>query len=345
MPVKAALVGLSAPHSQGWLQTLRHSPEVGQVLACDGESDAPEGIATFRSPAALLQAGAPDFAIVSLPNDQAPAAAEILLGAGIPCIVEKPAGRTAADLARLNEVAAGAGVPWAAAFVNRLHPVVAELKRLIDGGALGRILSVEGRVVTSTVQQRNPAHWLFSGPRAGGGILHWLGIHTIDLIRYLTGLEYRAVCGMQATLSATGIDVEDVSAHSFSLSNGALGSLHAGYLLTQRYGDFYLCLRGESGEATWQMWGFEGAGHALQVCSNAPGWETAGHRQLSFTPREAPGYGGSMGQLFVRDFIASFRHQSRFITGGEDALKALQFVEAAYRAGASGHTVQLDRQR
>jgi predicted dehydrogenase len=233
-------------------------------------------------------------------------------------------------------------VPWAAAFVNRLHPVAAELKRLVEAGALGPIRAVEGRVVTSAVEQRNPAHWLFSATRAGGGILHWLGIHTIDLIRYLTGLEFRAVCGMQATLSGTGIDVEDVSAHSFSLSNGALGSLHAGYVLTQRYGDFSLCLRGEAGEATWQMWGFEGAGHTLQVYSGAPGWETAGHRQFTFTPREAPGYGGSVGQCFVGQFVESFSNNTPFITDGRDAWRALRFVEAAYQAGASGGTVVLD---
>ncbi|MSR83305.1 MAG: Gfo/Idh/MocA family oxidoreductase [Candidatus Latescibacteria bacterium] len=343
MPVNAALVGLSAPHSQGWLQSLRHSLALDRLVVCDDQLDAPDAIRTFRDLGSLLQAERPDFAIVSLPNDQAPLAAEILLGAGIPCIVEKPAGRRAADLARLNEVAARHQVPWATGFVNRLHPVVAELKRLIEAGALGRIVSVEGRVVTSTVQQRNPSHWLFSAEHAGGGILHWLGIHTIDLIRYLTGLEFRSVCGMQATLSNTGIDVEDVAAHSFSLENGALGSLHAGYVLNQRYGDFYLCLRGELGEATWQMWGFEGAGHTLQIYSGAPGWETTGHRQLTLQPREAPGYGGSMGQLFVQQFIDSFLHQKRFITDGNDAWRALQFVEAAYQAGATGKTVAIDR--
>lgn len=342
MPVNAALVGLRAPHSQGWLQTLKHSPAIGRLVACDEDADAPQAERTFRSVAALLASERPDLALISLPNDQAPAAAETLLAAGIPCIIEKPAGRTAADLARLNEVAARHQVPWATAFVNRLHPVVAELKRLVDAGALGRILSVEGRVITSTVQQRNPSHWLFSDARAGGGILHWLGIHTIDLIRYLTGLEFRSVCGMQATLGSTGIDVEDVAAHSFSLSNGALGSIHAGYVLTQRYGDFYLCLRGDLGEATWQMWGFEGAGNTLQVCSGAPGWETAGRRQFTFAPREAPGYGGSMGQLFVQQFIDSFRQKKRFITDGNDAWRALQFVEAAYRAGTTGETVTID---
>ena len=342
MRVKAALVGLSAPHSAGWLQTLRHSPAIDHLATCDAQSEAPDALPCYRSVEALLAAERPFFAIVSLPNDQAPQAAAQLLEAGVHCIVEKPAGRRTADLAHLEEVAARHQVHWAAAFLNRVHPAVAELKRQIDAGALGPILSVEGRVITSTVQQRNPGHWLFAKDRSGGGILHWLGIHTIDLIRYLTGLEYRSVCGMQATLSKTGIEVEDVAACSFSLQNGALGSLHAGYVLTQRYGDFYLCLRGELGEATWQMWGFEGAGHTLEICSGAPGWETAGRRQITLQPREAPGYGGSMGLLFVQQFIDSCRGGAPFVTSGEDARRALHFVEAAYRAGASGQTIQLD---
>lgn len=342
MRVNAALVGLEAPHSQAWLQTLRHSPAVGNLVVCDAQASAPEGLTLHRSVEALLAAGHPDFALVSLPNDEAAAAARSLFAAGVPCIVEKPAGRSAAEVAGLNEAAARHQVSWATGFVNRVHPVVAELKRLVEGGALGRILSVEGRVITSTVQQRNPSHWLFSRARSGGGILHWLGIHTVDLIRYLTGLEYCSVSGHAATLGNTGIDVEDVAALSFSLSNGALGTLNAGYVLTQRYGDFYLSLRGEQGEASWQMWGFEGAGHTLRVCSGAPGWETADQREYRFTPREAPGYGGSMGQHFLQHFLAATAQGTPLLTDGRDAWRALQFIEAAYLAAQSGRHLTID---
>jgi len=64
------------------------------------------------------------------------------------------------------------------------------------------------------------------------------------------------------------------------------------------------------------------------------------------TPPDAPGYGGAAGQEFVRRFLAAARmgsgrggRQGDFITDGTDALRAMQFVEAAYEASASGKHV------
>ena len=43
------------------------------------------------------------------------------------------------------------------------------MRRMVAAGALGRVVSVEGRMVTSSVEQRNKDHWLFSKEVAGGG--------------------------------------------------------------------------------------------------------------------------------------------------------------------------------
>ena len=101
-------------------------------------------------------------------------------------------------------------------------------------------------MITSTVQQRNPDHWLFDRAQGGrGAILHWLAIHTVDLIRYISGLEYQGVSAHKATLSGTGIDVEDVLAASFCMDNGALGSLHAGYVLAAPLRRYLLVFQGK----------------------------------------------------------------------------------------------------
>ena len=216
---------------------------------------------------------------------------------GVPVIAEKPVARTAADIARLNEIAAAQQVLWATAFLNRCHPIASKARQLVAAGVLGRIVSIEGRMITSTVQQRNPDHWLFDRAQAGGGILHWLAIHTVDLIRYISGLEYQAVSAHKATLSGTGIDVEDVLAASFCMDNGALGSLHAGYVLPRRYGDIYLCFRGTAGDATWMMQDWDGRGDRLIVQSQAEGWAEDEYRQIRPLGRRGPRvrWGGRIG--------------------------------------------------
>ena len=346
MPVTAALVGTTGPHSAGWLETLRLCPDVERLLVCDLDDGVGpvDGVdAQLDSLDELLVAGI-DFAILSLRNEQYAEVGKQVLERGIPAIIEKPVARTAAEIAALNTIAAANNTLWATGFLNRMMPMAVELKNLISSGVLGRVVSVEGRMVTSSVQQRNPASWLFSKQQAGGGILHWLAIHTIDLIRYLTDLEYVSVSGHVATLSDTDIDVEDAAALSFSMSNGAVGSLHAGYVLRERYGDIGISLRGTIGEATWIQHGFEeGANQELRIKSQAPDWEGAATKTIEIAPSVGGGgYGGAVGIKFVSDFIAAGVSQTgEFITDGADALKAMQVIEAAYEASETRRHVDL----
>ncbi|MBT7862045.1 MAG: Gfo/Idh/MocA family oxidoreductase, partial [Gemmatimonadetes bacterium] len=346
-----ALVGLTAPHSKGWLTTLRHLPECERLLVSDPDGLGRDGLASpeespdesavewIDSIDDLLEGDQrPEMALLSVRNDQAAELAERFLRAGIACIVEKPCARSSEQIARLNEAASTGGVIWAPAFMNRLLPVALRARQIIAEGGVGRIVSVEGRMVTSTVSQRDPGHWLFDKSVAGGGILHWLAIHTVDLVRYLTGLEYTSVGAHIGTLSRTGIDVEDVAACSFQLQGGAVGSLHAGYVLRQRYGDIGLTIRGDLGEIDWPMWTWEGRGSTLYIHDEGPRSTGPGREVVELTPADAPGYGGATGMEFVRQFLAAacMGESAPFITNGTDALRAMQFVEAAYAAADSG---------
>ncbi|HCL27705.1 MAG TPA: hypothetical protein DIC52_04625 [Candidatus Latescibacteria bacterium] len=348
-----ALVGITGPHSRGWMETLQNLAEVDRLLVCD--SDVEDGVphpATETHPAAQIPETAtvvsfdslqtderPDMALLSVRNDQAADLGTRLLAAGIPCIIEKPAGRTAADIERLNEAARTGGTIWAPGFLNRLQPAALRIKRLISEGALGKIRSIEARMVTSSVGQRNPDHWLFDKQIAGGGILHWLAIHTVDLIRYLTGQEFTEVSGHTRTYTR-GIDVEDMAALSFTLSGGGVGNLHAGYILRQRYGDIGLTLRGDLGEIVWPQWDAEGRQDTLYLHSEGPQSETPLAETITLAPAGGPGYGGAIGIEFVRSFIHAAKMGGRFITDGEDALRAMRFVEAAYAASETGTRVR-----
>ena len=77
--------------------------------------------------------------------------------------------------------------------------------------------------------------------------------------------------------------------------------------------------------------------------SQAPGWEGAEAKTIQVTPAKGVGgYGGQVGIKFVSDFVeAGVLKTGRFITDGRDALKAMQFVEAAYEASASRQHVDV----
>ena len=76
--------------------------------------------------------------------------------------------------------------------------------------------------------------------------------------------------------------------------------------------------------------------------SRADGWTDDDHRVFELSVGDAPGYGGASGQVFIADFIAASRGEGEFITSGDDALRAMRFVEAAYRGADTGTRISLD---
>jgi predicted dehydrogenase len=122
-------------------------------------------------------------------------------------------------------------VPFSIACLNRGSPSVLQARELYRSGAIGRLRSVELRMVTTQVGMRNPDSWLFRRESAGGGVLAWLGCHWLDALRFVTGQEVVAVQANIGTLGGESIEVEDTAVVSFRTSGGAIGSLHAGYLL------------------------------------------------------------------------------------------------------------------
>lgn len=322
------------------METLRHAPSVAEVGLCGSWDDAVHEAEVYSTVDDLLGAGTWGMALVCARNAQAPALARSLIEAGVPTLVEKPVARTAREIAELNDLAQRVGTPWSTCFLNRYHPAVRTMRSWVNEGAIGRLLSIEGRMVTSTVAQRGRHHWLFSHREAGGGILHWLAVHTVDLVRFISGCEFERVSAETATL-VEAIDVEEVACAAFRLEGGALGHIHAAYALPRRYGDISMVLRGTDGDVTWQSWDYGGHKDRLTIQSTVGAWADESNRQIVCNPPVGAGYGGQMGVDFIGDFITAAQGGQPFICDGEDALRAMEFIEGAYQSAESGKRVEL----
>ena len=83
--------------------------------------------------------------------------------------------------------------------------------KICRSGALGRIMAVEARMVTSQVRYRNPGHWLFRKDTAGTGILSWLGCHYLDLLCYFLDDRVVEVAALVGQQNPEQIEVEDTA--------------------------------------------------------------------------------------------------------------------------------------
>ncbi|MCS6801467.1 MAG: Gfo/Idh/MocA family oxidoreductase [Chloroflexota bacterium] len=127
-----------------------------------------------------------DLVIVATTND---ALAEVAVGAleaGKHVLVEKPAARSLAELAQIEEAATRSGRLVRVGFNHRYHPAVLQARRLFEAGALGELMFIRGRYGHGG-RVGYDREWRADPARSGGGELIDQGVHVIDLARWFLG--------------------------------------------------------------------------------------------------------------------------------------------------------------
>ncbi len=357
--MRTIIVGHEHYHVTGWVETLGLFPQRIEIVGrydpdpARADRDRPDfadpglpqvfpawflDIPFYSSLDELIRETRPELAMVTLQNRVAPDAIVKLAQAGCHVIVDKPGALTAAGANRSVEATRANGVKLAVAFTRRYGRAWQTVAAEIERGRLGRVLSSEAIFVTSSVHVRDPKNPIFDRTAMGGGILHWLGIHDIDLIQWLSGEPIVDVQAMAATVSGAAIDVEDTISIQFQLAGGAVGTMHFAYALPRTGGAGYMALRGEHASVTIDATGtIEWIG---------PG-SVADPLRIETTSSEVvrlPGY-GSAGAQIVSDMLEAIANDRDPLATGEDARNALRVVDAAYASATSGRRVSIDTER
>ena len=140
--------------------------------------------------------------------------------AGKHILCEKPLGLDAADALSAVEYCKEKGVLLSVDLMMRYGTQLVNMKNAIAAGDIGMVVSGDSRFSCWVPS----AGWPTNKKRAGGGSLMDMGIHLIDLMRYITGLEVTAVTAMNENVAfadVEGYDVEDSSTITMRMSNGA----------------------------------------------------------------------------------------------------------------------------
>lgn len=220
-------------------------------------------------------------------------------------IVEKPLAMSVAEAKQMVEAAEEAkknGVKSMVSFSNRFAPAVLLARRLIHEGKIGRIYHFRAAFLQDWLVDPNfPLAWRLKKETAGSGVLGDLNAHSIDMARFLTGLEIVEVCGTTETfikerpvpLEASGLSgkagkekdsvtVDDASLGIFRFDNGALGSIEATRFATGRKSLWQIEVYGSRGAIQFELT----QNNLLQYFSLDDPLEVQGFRTILVTEAE-----------------------------------------------------------
>ena len=283
----------------------------------------------------MLREADVDAVAVCVPNDLHAEVTVASLRAKKHVIVEKPLALTLADADAMIR-AARANHRWLMVDqTQRFDPVHRVAQQALARGVIGKVTHCHGRLGHAGPEDWSGVKrsWFIDKRRSGGGALIDVGIHILDLLRWLSGKSVNRLCAHLATREKR-VAVEDYAGVLLEFTDGSTGAFEASW--TTRPYEMTTAFYGQRGTLRTTM----GAVHpvTIQCCdlTGDPNHLRGAEQYLAIpSPRRVQGAYVQFAQDIAR------RHAP--LISGEDARASLEVILAAYRSAQTGRWVELPR--
>lgn len=248
--------------------------------------------------------------------------------AGKHALVEKPMAMTTAEAREMIDACRASGVLLTVCHYQRFNARHQRIKSLLEEGAIGQVTAA--RINFSDRFPPQAGFWHHDPEISGGGPMMDLGIHCIDLLRYLCG-RVETVAALAETLVDSS-PVDDTATLLLRMANGAQAVITSHWTTANHQPEQTNGL---------EICGTEGSIRAAPISAK----DSAGTLIVS-TADEIRDYGVEPGGL--RPHVALLEAFGEAVSGegpnpipGEEGLAGLAVVEAAYGSARSGQFVAL----
>ncbi len=166
-----------------------------------------------------------DAVAICTPNGLHSSQTIVCLNAGKHVLCEKPMAISSNDCIKMIQASETTGKKLFIVKQNRYNPPVVAVKKALDEGRLGEILSLQLNCFWNRDESYYSNNW--KGTRQmDGGILYTQFSHFIDLMYWFAG-DVDIVYGLQSNLAHKGmIDFADTVVVAAKHTNGALATMH-----------------------------------------------------------------------------------------------------------------------
>lgn len=150
------------------------------------------------------------------------------LSRDINVLCEKPCAITSESLSRLRLAQSMSLGKFGVCFQNRYNKSSVLMKSLIESGKYGEIKAVRASVDWRRDADYYSDDWHGTSDKEGGGVMVNQAVHTLDLMRYLSGKKPRSVVGHVSNDHLKGVvNVEDTAWARFEYEDGTVGIITA----------------------------------------------------------------------------------------------------------------------
>ncbi len=328
-------LGLGQAHLAGYLKDDRVEVvgladlDAGLVERTAAAHDVAHAFTSYRD---LLGLG-PDLVSVCLPNFlHAPVTIDVL-DAGAHVLCEKPMALNAAQARDMAAAARRNGRFLMIALNNRFRTETQILKKLIEQDVLGEIYYAKtGWLRRSGIP--GAGTWFTRKAQAGGGPLIDLGVHMIDLARWLMGNPRPASVAGATFNRLSGrvegdFDVEDLAAAFIRFEGGITLVAETSWASHVAAEGSYVKLMGTRG-------GAEINGNDLTVYTDLHG------EQVDITPAYAPREWSDCIAAEIAHFVDCIRTGRTPMSTGEQGVDIMQILDGIYESAAGNRMVHFD---
>ncbi len=332
MSIRVGIVSFAHVHAPPYAEVLASLDTADFVGISDDDasrgSEAAEryGVSFLEDAQALFEAV--EAVIVCSENKNHARDVVAALQSGVHVLCEKPIATTIEDAQAMIRASQEARRQLRIAFPVRYLPSVRHAREIVRSGGIGRILGVN-----ATNHGQIPGGWFLDPDLAGGGAVMDHTVHVADALRWMLDAEATSVyCEVGTFFGAGEIDDAAILTLEFeggTVADGAFATIDPSWSRGEgcpTWGGVKLRITGTSG--------------VLNVDAFAQRLTTFEHEagKVSWTHT-----GEDMNVLMLQDFLQGVAEDSPAGASGEDGLRALEIVLAAYSSGEDHKPKRVER--
>jgi len=284
----------------------------------------------------MLEKAEIDVVAIATESGYHPQIAIDCMNAGKHIIVEKPMALSTKDAEAMIDSAGRNNVKLCVCHQNRFNKPIKQLRKAIESGRFGRLINGTARILwTRDMNYYTQAPWRGTWGLDGGTLMNQC-IHNIDLLQWMLGGEIDTVYAQTGNY-IRDIDAEDFGAMIIRFKNGAIGIVEGS-----------ACVYPKNLEETLSIFGEKGT-----VCigglavNKIEAWRFGDNKdseeEILMHQEDDPDTVYGFGHIpLYKDMIDAINSGREPLINGEQGMKGMKIILAAYKSQKTGMPVKYD---